>query len=79
MSRMLPPYQTCTLEQVIVDAAGTANEWMISAIEGIDDQFGEGYAREHPELIAAYMKVAAMDQAAMISIRNTEASLHAAS
>ena len=39
----------------------TANSYMCSAAHAIDTNFGEGYAVEHPELIAAYMHAAAHD------------------
>ncbi len=31
------------------------------AINAIDEEFGEGYAREHPELVGAYMQAAAIN------------------
>lgn len=39
----------------------TAHEYLSHAIEEIDGELGKGYAAKHPELIAAFMKVAAMD------------------
>jgi hypothetical protein len=38
-----------------------AHDYMGSAKQNIDDMFGEGYAAEHPDLIAAYMRTAAKD------------------
>jgi hypothetical protein len=38
---------------------------MREAVEAIDKQFGDGYAREHPELVAGFMQAAAIDQAGM--------------
>ena len=42
-----------------------AYTWMIDSIKYIDDEFGEGYARKHPEFLMDFMKVAAQDQQAM--------------
>jgi len=41
-----------------------AHEYMIEAIRDIDGEFGEGFARAHPELVGAYMRTAAADFAA---------------
>ncbi|BET98208.1 hypothetical protein [Xenorhabdus taiwanensis] len=46
-------------------AAGTAAYWMERAVKEIDSLLGEGYAKQHPELIAAFMKTAARDELAM--------------
>ena len=37
-------------------------DYLGSAVEEIDKQFGEGYAKEHPELVGAFMQVAANDR-----------------
>lgn len=47
------------------ESAGSAALWMREAMEAIDKQFGAGYAREHPELVAGFMQAAAIDQAGM--------------
>ena len=47
-------------------ATMTAHDNMLHARHDIDEQLGEGYAREHPELIAAYMQTAAIDFATAI-------------
>jgi hypothetical protein len=39
----------------------TGGDWMCMAADRIDLIFGDGYAVKHPELIAAYMQVAASD------------------
>jgi hypothetical protein len=36
-------------------------EYLRCGIRDIDDLLDEGYAKDHPELLAAYMKTAAMD------------------
>lgn len=46
-------------------AAKTASGWMSDAVEEIDKLFGKGYAKQHPELVAAFMQSAAIDEAAM--------------
>ncbi len=42
-------------------ASATADDYLMNAIQDIDKRLGDGYAETHPDLIAAYMKVAAMD------------------
>jgi len=39
----------------------TAHDYMLHAVADIDERLGKGYAKEHPELIAAYMWTAAAD------------------
>jgi hypothetical protein len=33
----------------------TAAEYLNAAVIDIDEKFGDGFAKEHPELVAAYM------------------------
>lgn len=54
-----------TAGTLMVQAADTAEYWMHRAIETIDRTFGEGYAKDNPELVAGFMKAAATDQHAM--------------
>ena len=42
-------------------ASMAAADYFGRARREIDEEFGEGYAKEHPELVAAFMQVAAMD------------------
>lgn len=44
-------------------SAGSAVLWMREAVEALDKQFGDGYASAHPDLVAGFMQVAAIDQA----------------
>jgi hypothetical protein len=44
-----------------------ADWWMGQAVEKIDQQFGEGYAKAHPELIVGFIGVAERDYTAMIT------------
>ena len=39
----------------------TASEYLQHAIVEIDKELGDGYAAKHPELITAFIQVAAMD------------------
>jgi len=38
-----------------------ADECLARAIRSIDLRFGQGYAKAHPELVAAYMQIAAQE------------------
>jgi hypothetical protein len=42
-------------------AAMTADAYLGDALGAIDTYLGKGYARQHPELIAAFMRTAAQD------------------
>jgi hypothetical protein len=44
----------------------TANEYLLSAIDHIDYALGKGYAKQHPELIAAFMQTSAIDLGAAV-------------
>ena len=50
----------------------TAHEYFHAAIKSIDDRFGDGYAQEHPELIAAFMQTAARDFQTAITARTMQ-------
>lgn len=50
-----------TPTDLIRQARDTAETYFNQAVRIIDGKFGEGYAKEHPELIAGFMKTAAMD------------------
>jgi hypothetical protein len=39
----------------------TAVTYMREGIEWIDKEFGDGYAKRHPELLAAFMRTCAAD------------------
>ena len=47
-----------TLEQVAGDNVG---DWMRQAVQNIDAEFGDGYAKAHSELIAAMIQASAID------------------
>ena len=40
-------------------ARDIASSYMHEAVHSIDSLFGDGYARDHPELIAAFMRTSA--------------------
>lgn len=44
-----------------------AGNYLSAAIRDIDAEFGEGYARAHPELVAAFMQTAVMDYSSGIA------------
>ncbi len=46
---------------IMRQASATAREYLKEAVEDIDQIFGEGYAKAHPELIAALINTAASD------------------
>jgi len=52
---------TADSETLLRQASDTAHEYLLKAVRHIDDQFGKGYAKAHPELVAAFMDVAAKD------------------
>jgi len=39
----------------------TAHDYMSQAKNNINKMFGDGYAKAHPELVAAFMQVCVMD------------------
>jgi len=39
----------------------TADTYMGAAVKYIDEQFGDGYAAKHPELVGAFMQTCASD------------------
>lgn len=56
-------------------ASMTANDYLLEAKEKIDRTFGEGYAANNPELVAAFIKTAGQDyNAAILAVAIQEAS-----
>lgn len=50
------------------DAGLQAANWLSQAVHHIDERFGVGYAKLHPELTAAMVKASALDyHAGMLS------------
>lgn len=56
-------------------ASMTAEGYLQKAISSIDEALGEGYAAEHPELIAAFMATAASDCNTAVSAKVNSAAL----
>jgi len=48
------------------DATLTAHTFLSKAIRAIDEDLGDGYAKEHPELIGAFMLTASIEDAATV-------------
>jgi hypothetical protein len=55
---------TASIKTLMRQAPMTTNEYLSAAIKEIDSNFGEGYAKTHPELIGAYIQTCAIDFAA---------------
>jgi hypothetical protein len=47
--------------ELLRQAQSTVHDYMHNAVHNIDELFETGYAEQHPELVAAYMKVAMGD------------------
>lgn len=52
---------SASYDTLLRQASMTAAEYLDRAIDNIDNALGEGYAKKHPELIAAMIKTAAKD------------------
>jgi len=50
-----------TLDTLMKQGTQTASFYMDAACESIDFKFGKGFAKAHPELLAAFMQTAALD------------------
>jgi hypothetical protein len=59
-------------QTLLRQAPMTADEYLHSAIDHIDDRLGKGYAKQHPELIAAFMQTSAIDLGAAVIARAIE-------
>jgi len=44
-------------------APETAARYLRAAVAAIDETFGEGYARDHPELVASFLQASAIESA----------------
>jgi hypothetical protein len=60
---------TASNSTLMRQAQSTADTYMHAAVGDIDREFGEGFARKHPELIAAYMQTSAIDLGTAIITR----------
>jgi hypothetical protein len=52
---------TIGYHDAMVQASGTAQDYLWKAIEMIDNQFGEGYAKKNPGLIAPLVQAQVND------------------
>lgn len=59
-------------QTLLRQAPMTADEYLHSAIDHIDDRLGKGYAKQHPELIAAFMQTSAIDLGTAVIARAIE-------
>ena len=59
-------------ETLFRQAPMTAHDYMLHAIHDIDEKLSTGYAKAHPELIAAYMQAAALDFGTAVLARSIE-------
>lgn len=59
-------------ETLFRQAPATAHDYMTNAVKDIDAYFGKGFAKAHPELIAAYMQTAAIDMSGAVIARAVE-------
>jgi hypothetical protein len=59
-------------QTLLRQAPMTANEYLLSAVDHIDEKLGKGYAKAHPELIAAFMQASAVDLGTAVIARAIE-------
>lgn len=52
---------TASPEEIMRQASMTAADSFRAAIETIDNEFGDGYAKKHPELIGSLVHAASSD------------------
>ena len=52
---------TADYTNLMQQAPMTAQSYMIKAVKYIDEVFGSGYAKQHPDLVADFMKVSGQD------------------
>jgi hypothetical protein len=50
----------------------TTKQYFLCAVRDIDCEFGEGYAKAHPELLAAVLEVAAADYALQFKLSHSK-------
>ena len=55
------PNNLKTFTETQCEAIGCAADYFYAAIESIDTKFGKDYAKQHPELIGAYMNCIAQE------------------
>ena len=58
---MTDSLQDMTAHEIMLQSSETSKHYMFKAIESIDQKFGDGYAKKHPNLIGAFMQTSAID------------------
>ena len=51
----------CNMSELFFQTHKNASLWMREAVDAIDEQFYDGYAENHPELVGAYMNACSSD------------------
>lgn len=59
--------------ELVNDCMDTAEEYFLHAIRIIDNKFGNGYAKDHPELIGAFMQTSAKEYNTCFTIQAIQA------
>lgn len=54
-------YISADADTLLRQAGATAETYLADAIRAIDNAFGDNFARDHPRIVAAFMKTAARD------------------
>lgn len=57
----MPLHVFASAEELLRQASMTAEVYLIEAVRCIDKQFGEGYAKKNPALIASFISTSATD------------------
>jgi hypothetical protein len=63
---------TASFLELLDQSQMTASDYLAGAHGKIDERFGEGYAAKHPQLVAAYMEVAAADFRTSVTLKILE-------
>jgi len=63
---------TASFLELLDQSQMTASDYLAGAHGTIDERFGTGYAAKHPQLIAAYMEVAAADFRTSVTLKLLE-------
>ncbi len=63
---------TATPEQLVSDGEYTASSALARAKVKIDEQFGEGYAKSHPELVGHFICAAVSSNCALVTAQISE-------
>jgi hypothetical protein len=66
---------TASGDTLMRQAMMTAADYLADAVRSIDAEFGAGYAKQNPALVAAYMQTAAADYAATVTAQQIRAGL----